>query len=80
MRKTIKIISIGLISLISLLVIIYIIFQIKWNIESSMNMSNLGPEAPIIDIDGRSFRDLNKMENLMFMRTPRKILIKELKI
>tara|TARA_B110000003_G_scaffold274899_2_gene316039 strand:- start:998 stop:2947 length:1950 start_codon:yes stop_codon:yes gene_type:complete len=60
MRKTIKIISIGLISLISLLVIIYIIFQIKWNIESSMNMSNLGPEAPIIDIDGRSFRDLNK--------------------
>jgi len=60
MRKTIKIISIGLISLISLLVIIYIIFQIKWNIESSMNMSNLGPEAPIIDINGKSFRDLNK--------------------
>ena len=60
MRKTIKVISIGLISLISLLVIIYIIFQIKWNIESSMNMSNLGPEAPIIDINGKSFRDLNK--------------------
>jgi len=60
MRKTIKVISIGLISLISLLVIIYIIFQIKWNIESSKNISKLGPEAPLINLDDKSFRDLNK--------------------
>ena len=60
MKKTLKIISIGLISLIFLLLITYISFQIKWNLESSNNLSKLGPEAPIITINDKSFRDLNK--------------------
>ena len=60
MKKTLKIISIGLISLIFLLLITYIFFQIKWNLESSNNLSKLGPEAPIISINNKSFRDLNK--------------------
>ena len=60
MKKTLKIISIGLISLIFLLLITYIFFQIKWNLESSNNLSKLGPEAPIITINDKSFRDLNK--------------------
>ena len=60
MKKTLKIISIGLISLIFLLLITYFFFQIKWNLESSNNLSKLGPEAPIITINDKSFRDLNK--------------------
>ena len=60
MKKTFKIISIGIISIISFLIIIYLFFQIKWSIESSKNMSKLGPEAPIIYLNGKSYRDLNK--------------------
>ena len=64
MRTTIKIISIGFIFFISLLIIIYLVFEIKWSLESSNNMSKLGPEAPVINVDGNSYRDLNKNKKL----------------
>ncbi len=64
MKKTLKIIAIGFTSLISLLIIIYLIFQIKWRLESSKNMSKLGPKAPIINVEGNSYRDLNKNRKL----------------
>ena len=44
MKKTLKIISIGLISLIFLRLITYIFFQIKWNLDSSNNNLDLSDD------------------------------------
>ena len=35
-------------------------FRIKWGIESARNMKLAGEPAPTLEINGHSFRDLNK--------------------
>jgi len=49
---------VGVIALIALAA--YSFFYIKWRNESADNMSLLGEEAPVITINGHTFRDLNK--------------------
>lgn len=50
--------------LVLILVGLYAFYSIKWNRESSKNMTLLGKEAPTITVDGHPFRDLNKNEKL----------------
>ena len=42
------------------MVLVFTFFTIKWKLASSRNMALLGPDAPILTIDGYKFRDLNK--------------------
>lgn len=45
---------------ILLLLLIYLGFWIKWKIQASSNMDLAGVEAPILTINGKTYRDLNK--------------------
>lgn len=60
MKKFFKILAyiLGGIGLIGILTFAY--YRIKWGINSSQNMKLAGVEAPILEIDGQTFRDLNK--------------------
>ena len=50
--------------------IIYLFYLIKWNIHSSNNYEILGQEAPIIQIENKSYRDLNKNGKLDIYEDP----------
>ncbi len=60
MKFFFKIILYALGSIILILAATYLFYFIKWKKASSENMALLGPEAPIITVDGYKFRDLNK--------------------
>lgn len=60
MKKAIKILFKVLLSFIAILLLIYLVYLIKWNINSQKYLSQQGPEAPLISLDGITFRDLNK--------------------
>ncbi|MEM9324067.1 MAG: glycoside hydrolase family 3 N-terminal domain-containing protein [Bacteroidota bacterium] len=60
MRKVLKITGIILGAIALLLLSVFAFFQIKWRMESSANMKLLGEEAPVLTIQGHTFRDLNK--------------------
>jgi len=59
-KRFLKIFGIGLLSLILLLLLSILIFSIKSKRQSSSYLSQLGPEAPTLMINGESYRDLNK--------------------
>ena len=59
-KRFLKILGIGLLSLILLLLLSILIFSIKSKRQSSSYLSQLGPEAPTLMINGESYRDLNK--------------------
>ncbi len=60
MKKTILIIGKILLGIIALILICFIIISIRFNRISSKNMKLAGPEAPVLEENGYSFRDLNK--------------------
>jgi beta-glucosidase len=60
MKKVFKILLYIIASIVLLLVVTYLFFFIKWKKASSENMALLGPEAPVITLEGHTFRDLNK--------------------
>ncbi len=39
---------------------LYLIFRLKFRISSKRNLALLGPDAPLLKVDGLQFRDLNK--------------------
>lgn len=71
MKKVLKIGGWILISLIVLAAGFYGVYMIKCSIESSMNMKKLGPEAGMLKVDGREFRDLNNNNSLDVYEDPR---------
>ncbi len=64
MKKVLKISGWILISLIVLAAGSYGVYLIRCSIESSINMQILGPEAGVLKVDGREFRDLNNNNRL----------------
>ncbi len=64
MKKFFKILLYILAGIIFLLAVTYLFFFIRWEKASSENMALLGPEAPLITVEGHTFRDLNKNRKL----------------
>ena len=64
MKKLLKIAGYTLAGIVLLVIFLYLLFSVKWSFEVRSYMKNLGPPAATIDIDGQSFRDLNKNEVL----------------
>jgi beta-glucosidase len=60
MKKVLKFILYLLLFLIVLIAGGIAYWYISANISSSRNMAQLGPEAPVLNVDGLAFRDLNK--------------------
>jgi beta-glucosidase len=60
MKKFFKWLGYILGGLILLLLLTYLVFTIKWHIQSSSNMDLLGEETPTLNMNGHTFRDLNK--------------------
>ena len=60
MKKFFKILLYILAGIILFLAVAYLFFYVKWKKASSENMALLGPEAPVITVEGHTFRDLNK--------------------
>ena len=60
MKKFFKILLYIVAGIVLILAASYLFFFIKWKMASSDNMALLGPEAPVITVDGHTFRDLNK--------------------
>ena len=60
MKKTILIIGKIILGIIALILIGFIIISIRFNRISSKNMKLAGLEAPVLEENGYSFRDLNK--------------------
>ncbi|MDX1285819.1 MAG: hypothetical protein R3182_12435, partial [Draconibacterium sp.] len=60
MKKFFKVLLYIILTIVLLLGGIYTFYLVKWNRTSSSNMKLLGPEAPVLTIDGYQFRDLNK--------------------
>lgn len=60
MKKALKIIGKIVLGIIALILIGFIIISIRFNRISSKNMKLAGPEAPVLEENGYSFRDLNK--------------------
>ena len=60
MKKFLRILKYLVLGLIALVVIGYLIIYLLAKSASNKNMELLGPEAPTLTVDGKSFRDLNK--------------------
>lgn len=60
MKKFFKILLYILAVIVLILAATYLFYFIKWKKASSENMALLGPEAPVITVEGHTFRDLNK--------------------
>ena len=59
-KRFLKILGIGLIGLVLLLLLSILIFSIKSKRQTASYLSQLGPEAPTLTVNGESYRDLNK--------------------
>ena len=58
---TLLLILLGIVILLALLIgILFLNSRIKFRAFSKRSLAQLGPEAPIIEVDGLQFRDLNK--------------------
>ena len=58
---TLLLVLLGIIVLLALLIgILFLISRIQFRVSSKRSLAQLGPEAPIIQMDGLQFRDLNK--------------------
>jgi beta-glucosidase len=58
---TLLLILLGIVVLLALLIgILFLNSHIKFRASSKRSLAQLGPEAPIIEVDGLKFRDLNK--------------------
>ena len=60
MKKLLGILKYLVLGLIALVVIGYLIIYLLAKRASNKNMDLLGPEAPELSLDGKTFRDLNK--------------------
>ena len=60
MKKFLRILKYLVLGLIALVVIGYLIIYLLAKSSSNKNMELLGPEAPTLTVNGKSFRDLNK--------------------
>ncbi len=60
MKKVKKILGYGFLGLLAIIIITTIFFLIKWNRANAANMKLLGNEAPTLNSNGYSYRDLNK--------------------
>ena len=62
---TVLVILLGVvIALAALFGILYLISRVQFRLSSRRNLARLGPEAPILEVDGLRFRDLNKNAKL----------------
>jgi len=59
MKKLKKILGYGFLGILAIILITAIFFLIKWNRTSAANMELLGTEAPTLNANGYSYRDLN---------------------
>jgi len=64
MKKALKFIGKIVLGIIALILIGFIIISIRYNRISSKNMKLSGPEAPVLEENGFSYRDLNKNDEL----------------
>ncbi|HFA49152.1 MAG TPA: glycoside hydrolase family 3 protein [Bacteroidetes bacterium] len=60
MKKAGKILAYIIGGLLLILVLVFAFFSIKWKMASAGNMKLLGQEAPVLNVEGHQFRDLNK--------------------
>ena len=60
MKKFLRILKYLLLSIISLAIIAGLVIYVKAKSASNKNMELLGPEAPSLTENGKTFRDLNK--------------------
>jgi len=60
MKKALKIIGITLLSIVVIIIVIFQIFAAGKAKQAKELYAQLGEEAPVISVDGESYRDLNK--------------------
>jgi len=60
MRKFLKGLFYLIGTMVGLAIVLFVIWQLKLSSASKANMAKLGPEAPLLNIENRQFRDLNK--------------------
>lgn len=78
MKKALKIIGKILLGIIALILISIIVISIRFNRISSKNMKLAGPEAPVLEENGFSFRDLNKNGRLDIYEDSRQAIDKRI--
>jgi beta-glucosidase len=64
MKKILKVLGWTLVSIISFVIIVLFVVYGRSYFTSRKNMELAGKEAPILQVDGQSFRDLNKNSKL----------------
>lgn len=77
-KKALKIIGEILLGIITLILISIIVISIRFNRISSKNMKLAGPEAPVLEENGFSFRDLNKNGRLDLYEDSRQTIDKRI--
>lgn len=60
MKKIFKVLGISLGAIIALALIALLVVYVNLSIKSKNNLALLGDEAPMLTIDGKTYRDLNK--------------------
>lgn len=78
MKKALIIIGKIILGIIALILIAFIIISIRFNRISSKNMKLAGPEAPVLEENGFSFRDLNKNGELDIYEDSRQAIDKRI--
>ncbi|GAH15463.1 unnamed protein product, partial [marine sediment metagenome] len=78
MKKVLIIIGKIVLGIIAMILIGFIIISIRFNRISSKNMKLAGPEAPVLEENGFSFRDLNKNGELDVYENSRQELNKRI--
>ncbi len=70
---TVVLVLLGVVLFIAALVgVLYLNMRLKFRAASKRNLALLGPEAPVLEIDGFTFRDLNKNGKLDVYEDPRR--------
>jgi len=71
MKKALKIIGITLLSIIVVIILVFQIFASGKAKQAKELYTQLGEEAPVLNVDGKSYRDLNKNGKLDVYEDPR---------
>ena len=60
MKKALKIIGIALLSIVVVIIVVFQVFAAGKAKKAKDLYTQLGEEAPVLNVDGKSYRDLNK--------------------
>ena len=62
----------GLIALVGIVISLLALILLRFRLASRRNQAKLGPRAPLLQVDGQEFRDLNKNGKLDVYEDPRR--------